>query len=303
METAQYSTFGKRIFPGYELPLVCLRSESGMLAVPCDRLVLLIVTKGKGTVRTSSALLPLSAPVCVCLNEQESASIELENTAAGYAVFFHPSVVNELFNFKNIRRPAEGSSALQQDGYWLLPFLQRSELFAGAMPIGPNGGVRAVQLFEQLEGELTAQADSFWPGRSRALFLEILFFVSKIYAHKTDVPAAALAGIDADVESLIRYLNENYAQKITIGDITGRLCTNRTTISKKFMAAVHMSIMEYLAQIRISMACVLLKDTSLPVSEIVYRVGFNDQAHFLRSFRNGTGVSPSAYREKNNRML
>jgi len=45
------------------------------------------------------------------------------------------------------------------------------------------------------------------------------------------------------------------------------------------------------------MASRLLRETSLPASDILYRVGFNDPAHFARTFGKITGLTPSAYRD------
>jgi len=59
-----------------------------------------------------------------------------------------------------------------------------------------------------------------------------------------------------------------------------------------------MSTMEYLIRLRVKMAAIILRDTDLPISEIAYRVGFNDITHFGRMFRKRVGYSPSEYRKK-----
>jgi len=45
------------------------------------------------------------------------------------------------------------------------------------------------------------------------------------------------------------------------------------------------------------MASVMLKDTLLPVSEVMERVGFNDSTHFSRTFKKYMGLSPSEFRD------
>jgi transcriptional regulator GlxA family with amidase domain len=45
------------------------------------------------------------------------------------------------------------------------------------------------------------------------------------------------------------------------------------------------------------MAKELLESTSLSVSEIMERVGFFDAAHFYRTFRSQTSISPKRYRQ------
>lgn len=50
------------------------------------------------------------------------------------------------------------------------------------------------------------------------------------------------------------------------------------------------------------MASTMLRDTMLPINEIMTRVGFCDTVHFLRTFKKYTGDSPSEYRKKYNWM-
>ncbi len=56
--------------------------------------------------------------------------------------------------------------------------------------------------------------------------------------------------------------------------------------------------MTYLTQLRIRLAALMLRDTKLPISEVMWRVGFRDGTHFGRTFRKHTAQSPSEYREQ-----
>lgn len=53
---------------------------------------------------------------------------------------------------------------------------------------------------------------------------------------------------------------------------------------------------DYLVQRRVKRAQQLLIDTDMPLSEIALAVGFSDQSHCARRFRERVGVSPSDYR-------
>jgi YesN/AraC family two-component response regulator len=46
------------------------------------------------------------------------------------------------------------------------------------------------------------------------------------------------------------------------------------------------------------MASIMLRETMLPISEILNRVGINDNVHFSRMFKKHMGYTPSGYREK-----
>ena len=59
-----------------------------------------------------------------------------------------------------------------------------------------------------------------------------------------------------------------------------------------------MSFVNYLTGLRIDQACVLLRDTRDNITDVCYRVGFNDYSHFSRQFKKVTGTTPSEYREQ-----
>jgi AraC-like DNA-binding protein len=53
----------------------------------------------------------------------------------------------------------------------------------------------------------------------------------------------------------------------------------------------------FLIQTRIRRAIALLRETSRPVTEIAFEVGFGDLSNFINAFRREVGVSPRRYRQ------
>lgn len=54
--------------------------------------------------------------------------------------------------------------------------------------------------------------------------------------------------------------------------------------------------LKYIHALRVSRAKLLMRDTSLTISEIAFKVGFNDLAYFSELFRKMTGSTPKVYR-------
>jgi len=105
--------------------------------------------------------------------------------------------------------------------------------------------------------------------------------------------------ISDDIGQVIQYLHTNYQDKITINELTRLYHTNRTTLNLKFKEVTKSSIIEYLNNLRIQLACSILRNTTLPVREITTRVGFKDESHFGRIFKKHINCSPSKYRQQN----
>ena len=63
-----------------------------------------------------------------------------------------------------------------------------------------------------------------------------------------------------------------------------------------FKSDVGMPPMRYLRLMRMERAKDLLESSFLSVKEIAYRVGMNDESHFVRDFKSTYGSSPACYR-------
>ena len=88
-------------------------------------------------------------------------------------------------------------------------------------------------------------------------------------------------------------------------DVSGELCLSEFAQSVNlsvwrlchiFKSDVGMPPMRYLRLLRMERAKDLLESSFLSVKEIAYRVGLNDESHFVRDFKSTYGSSPACYR-------
>ncbi len=94
-----------------------------------------------------------------------------------------------------------------------------------------------------------------------------------------------------------KYLNANYAQKISLDDLCAQFCCCKSTLMNSFRAAYSITIVEYLTEVRLSHARRMLAETNRSIRDIAALCGFSDQGYFTRVFSEDTGVSPSAFRK------
>ena len=81
-------------------------------------------------------------------------------------------------------------------------------------------------------------------------------------------------------------------------DITKQFNTNKTTLNQRFKAVMGVTVMEYVMNLRMQIACSLLRKTYLSVNEIMERAGYRDDAHFMRAFKKYAGCTPTEYRSR-----
>jgi AraC-like DNA-binding protein/CheY-like chemotaxis protein len=80
--------------------------------------------------------------------------------------------------------------------------------------------------------------------------------------------------------------------------IADKLNISRVQLYRKFKAILGIKISDYVQNTRLDKAKVLLKTSSLTISEIAYATGFSSPNYFSTSFKNKFDKSPKAYREE-----
>lgn len=106
------------------------------------------------------------------------------------------------------------------------------------------------------------------------------------------------SGNGSTVPQVQRYLEENYGQRICLEELSDRFHMSQSYLSHLFKEVTGRSVMGYLKACRIAAAKRLLAQTRLPVSRILDECGFADSSNFSRTFKQVTGLSPSAFREQ-----
>ncbi len=105
------------------------------------------------------------------------------------------------------------------------------------------------------------------------------------------------------VQLIITYIENNYAQEITIEQLATTHYVSPTYLSKIFKEVTGVSPINYLILIRLQQARQLLMTKEYPIKEIARAVGYEDAYHFSKSFKKQYGVSPSALRQKNSQEM
>ncbi len=298
-----YTTRGKIIYPDM---IVDLFLEEGEDIQSCcsSSFRLLIVESGSILVKMQGKRILIEAPAVYCLNNQDELNVVKTSKFKFKTIYFKPAVINSRFGDNFIEQGEYNSLSFteMQDLHWLYPFVFDNDDFCKYIKLGPTSLKRIVFLYNSLEKELDDQSDNFWPCRSRSIFLEMLYLVYNLNKKYDNFKNEINPQMDLSEEILL-YLHTNYMDDISISTLVSQFNTNRTKINELFINSMGKSVIAYLIDIRIKLACLILRDTTIPVKEVAYKTGFNDINHFGRTFKKNTSYSPTQYRKELNWML
>lgn len=99
------------------------------------------------------------------------------------------------------------------------------------------------------------------------------------------------------VESISKYLNENYTDDISLYTLSKNMYLSPVYISKIFKEITGDSPINYLILIRLSKAKELLEDSKLSIKTIAKMVGYNDPYYFSKLYKKYYGISPNKVRK------
>ena len=94
------------------------------------------------------------------------------------------------------------------------------------------------------------------------------------------------------------YIDANLHRTIHIRDLSAVARRSPAHFSRKFKLAVGESPHAYVVGRRLERACHLMMTSAASLSEIALSVGFSDQAHLCRLFRQSFAQSPASWRRE-----
>ncbi len=101
---------------------------------------------------------------------------------------------------------------------------------------------------------------------------------------------------DEDIVQAQIWLQDNCQKEVLLKNVAEKFDMSVRTFNRRFKNATGKTPLQYLQEIRIDMAKDLLQTSNLSVSEIAYKVGYQDMGHFSSLFKKLLSTTPSEYR-------
>jgi len=193
------------------------------------------------------------------------------------AVRLAPTLFREMYVPVAMIRQAAAEVAERDIG---LPF------FAEPIISNPDLSARFLSLHQTLEGNAS----------QLELESELLLTLAQLIAgFAQDRPPLSTLGVErAAVRRVREYLEENYAQKVSLAELARLTDLSVFHLTRAFAKEVGLTPHAYQTQVRIARAKTLLI-SGLPPGQVAITVGFYDQPHFGKHFKRLVGVTPRRY--------
>ena len=133
------------------------------------------------------------------------------------------------------------------------------------------------------------------PAIARALQELCMDLIEKASGAQTH---SAESELRIQMKKSISFLHENFRSPISLDDMASKANLSKYHFSRCFRKLTGFAPNEYLIQLRLDHARMLLESTDLPIRTVGEMSGFADEAYFSRLFHQRTGTSARAYRKE-----
>lgn len=108
---------------------------------------------------------------------------------------------------------------------------------------------------------------------------------------------------DDSVKEIQSYIESNFAERITVDQLTTHFAISRRSLERRFKKATRNTVTEYIQRVKIEAAKKGFETSRKNITEVMFEVGYTDNKAFRTLFKRTTGLSPVEYRKKYNRNV
>ncbi len=98
------------------------------------------------------------------------------------------------------------------------------------------------------------------------------------------------------VHQAAEYIQKHYFEALTLSGISKQFHVEHSYFSRIFKKEMGVTLMLYIAKIRIEKAKEYIQHNNSNLAEIAFMVGYDDYTYFNKVFRKHTGISPRDYK-------
>ncbi len=97
------------------------------------------------------------------------------------------------------------------------------------------------------------------------------------------------------IQQAVHYVNHHYCEDISLSDVAGAIAISNNYLSSQFKEEMGIALTEYMSDLRVNKAKLLLAEGKLDLKEVARQCGFNSYTYFLQVFKRKTGLTPKEF--------
>ena len=125
-----------------------------------------------------------------------------------------------------------------------------------------------------------------------ALFTQFMIYINRIFLRTISSPDKKTYYSDTQVEQLLKYINRNLSENLSIDQLANRFFFSKYHMMRKFKNETGYTIHNYITSKRLLMARSLISQ-GMPVMKAAQASGFHDYTTFVRAYKKQFGKAPS----------
>lgn len=94
-----------------------------------------------------------------------------------------------------------------------------------------------------------------------------------------------------------KYAVVHVDERLTLDDVSNGVFLNASYISHIFKKITGMNFIDFMTEVKIDRAKVLLRDPDIRINEVAHILGFSNQEYFTKNFKKKTGQTPTAFQK------
>lgn len=160
-----------------------------------------------------------------------------------------------------------------------------------------TGMYKATEEQKELIGRIFGESKMYMPSFSEALAHLLALLIISLSRNNVKSEDACF-----EIADSIQYIRDHIHEKISISSLAKKCNYSPSYYRTRFKKVTGISPSEFLINLRLEKAFILVSFTEKSMSEISTECGFYDESQFSRLFKKEYGISPKSYRIQHHKI-
>lgn len=134
-----------------------------------------------------------------------------------------------------------------------------------------------------------------WLNQEMALILFHRILIQALLEQRNSMKETDRYSKDNELDSILLYIENHMDKDISVEELCHSFSISRSSLQGMFRNALDLTPKQYIVDVKMKRAKLLLQEHRYTISEIAYQLGYHSLYYFSRKFKDYFGMSPSEY--------